>query len=110
MILSNLKAHSRVTNAGISAAESGRKTPKRYSLRENVRRAHVRSLIRARLRPGRLGSCERLCSQWAYALTLSFCVLHREGDWWLARSLATGESGYIPSNYVAPSDSIQAEE
>ncbi|XP_047449795.1 proto-oncogene tyrosine-protein kinase Src isoform X5 [Mugil cephalus] len=34
----------------------------------------------------------------------------REGDWWLARSLDTGESGYIPSNYVAPSDSIQAEE
>ncbi|XP_008317256.1 proto-oncogene tyrosine-protein kinase Src isoform X1 [Cynoglossus semilaevis] len=34
----------------------------------------------------------------------------REGDWWLARSLNTGESGYIPSNYVAPSDSIQAEE
>uniref|UniRef100_A0A8C6UBK0 Tyrosine-protein kinase n=1 Tax=Neogobius melanostomus TaxID=47308 RepID=A0A8C6UBK0_9GOBI len=34
----------------------------------------------------------------------------REGDWWLARSLSTGESGYIPSNYVAPSDSIQAEE
>ncbi|XP_056897745.1 proto-oncogene tyrosine-protein kinase Src isoform X2 [Takifugu flavidus] len=34
----------------------------------------------------------------------------REGDWWLARSLTTGDSGYIPSNYVAPSDSIQAEE
>ncbi|XP_026864102.2 proto-oncogene tyrosine-protein kinase Src isoform X1 [Electrophorus electricus] len=34
----------------------------------------------------------------------------REGDWWLARSLTTGQSGYIPSNYVAPSDSIQAEE
>ncbi|XP_043566537.1 proto-oncogene tyrosine-protein kinase Src-like isoform X1 [Chiloscyllium plagiosum] len=34
----------------------------------------------------------------------------REGDWWLARSLATGNTGYIPSNYVAPSDSIQAEE
>ncbi|KAG7268253.1 hypothetical protein CRUP_036466 [Coryphaenoides rupestris] len=33
-----------------------------------------------------------------------------EGDWWLARSLNTGESGYIPSNYVAPSDSIQAED
>ncbi|KAG5838121.1 hypothetical protein ANANG_G00220430, partial [Anguilla anguilla] len=33
-----------------------------------------------------------------------------EGDWWLARSLTSGESGYIPSNYVAPSDSIQAEE
>lgn len=39
------------------------------------------------------------------------CICHdREGDWWLARSLTTGESGYIPSNYVAPSDSIQAEE
>ncbi|XP_072371161.1 proto-oncogene tyrosine-protein kinase Src-like isoform X2 [Scyliorhinus torazame] len=34
----------------------------------------------------------------------------REGDWWLARSLVTGNTGYIPSNYVAPSDSIQAEE
>ncbi|XP_076832844.1 proto-oncogene tyrosine-protein kinase Src-like isoform X2 [Brachyhypopomus gauderio] len=33
-----------------------------------------------------------------------------EGDWWLARSLTTGESGYIPSNYVAPSNSIQAED
>lgn len=35
---------------------------------------------------------------------------HREGDWWEARSLTTGETGYIPSNYVAPVDSIQAEE
>lgn len=34
----------------------------------------------------------------------------REGDWWLAHSLTTGQTGYIPSNYVAPSDSIQAEE
>ncbi|KAF4078680.1 hypothetical protein AMELA_G00201790 [Ameiurus melas] len=34
----------------------------------------------------------------------------REGDWWLASSLTTGQRGYIPSNYVAPSDSIQAEE
>ncbi|XP_010116433.1 PREDICTED: tyrosine-protein kinase Fyn isoform X3 [Chlamydotis macqueenii] len=33
-----------------------------------------------------------------------------EGDWWEARSLATGGTGYIPSNYVAPVDSIQAEE
>uniref|UniRef100_A0AAZ3NYN9 Tyrosine-protein kinase n=1 Tax=Oncorhynchus tshawytscha TaxID=74940 RepID=A0AAZ3NYN9_ONCTS len=33
-----------------------------------------------------------------------------EGDWWEARSLNTGISGYIPSNYVAPVDSIQAEE
>ncbi|XP_026857819.1 proto-oncogene tyrosine-protein kinase Src-like isoform X2 [Electrophorus electricus] len=33
-----------------------------------------------------------------------------EGDWWLARSLTTEKTGYIPSNYVAPSDSIQAED
>ncbi|XP_051892252.1 tyrosine-protein kinase Fyn-like isoform X4 [Pristis pectinata] len=33
-----------------------------------------------------------------------------EGDWWEARSLTTGRTGYIPSNYVAPVDSIQAEE
>ncbi|XP_073165784.1 proto-oncogene tyrosine-protein kinase Src isoform X4 [Lepidochelys kempii] len=39
-----------------------------------------------------------------------FRWLQREGDWWLAHSLTTGQTGYIPSNYVAPSDSIQAEE
>ncbi|KAJ3606661.1 hypothetical protein NHX12_026180, partial [Muraenolepis orangiensis] len=33
-----------------------------------------------------------------------------EGDWWEARSLSTGGSGYIPSNYVAPVHSIQAED
>lgn len=33
-----------------------------------------------------------------------------EGDWWEARSLSSGATGYIPSNYVAPVDSIQAEE
>ncbi|RVE56151.1 hypothetical protein OJAV_G00233400 [Oryzias javanicus] len=33
-----------------------------------------------------------------------------EGDWWDARSLTTGCSGYIPSNYVAPVDSVQAED
>ncbi|XP_047674890.1 tyrosine-protein kinase fynb isoform X1 [Tachysurus fulvidraco] len=33
-----------------------------------------------------------------------------EGDWWEARSISTGRSGYIPSNYVAPVDSIQAED
>ncbi|XP_011810944.1 PREDICTED: tyrosine-protein kinase Fgr [Colobus angolensis palliatus] len=33
-----------------------------------------------------------------------------EGDWWEARSLSSGQTGYIPSNYVAPVDSIQAEE
>lgn len=41
--------------------------------------------------------------------TLSGCSC-REGDWWEARSINTGRKGYIPSNYVAPADSIQAEE
>nr|4OMQ_A Chain A, Proto-oncogene tyrosine-protein kinase Src [Gallus gallus] len=30
-------------------------------------------------------------------------VNNTEGDWWLAHSLTTGRTGYIPSNYVAPS-------
>uniref|UniRef100_A0AAQ4QIR3 Tyrosine-protein kinase n=1 Tax=Gasterosteus aculeatus aculeatus TaxID=481459 RepID=A0AAQ4QIR3_GASAC len=38
-----------------------------------------------------------------------YVVLH-EGDWWDARSITTGGCGYIPSNYVAPVDSIQAED
>lgn len=38
------------------------------------------------------------------------CFPSREGDWWEARSLSSGATGYIPSNYVAPVDSIQAEE
>lgn len=37
-------------------------------------------------------------------------LVPREGDWWEARSLSSGTTGYIPSNYVAPVDSIQAEE
>ncbi|MEQ2285965.1 hypothetical protein AMECASPLE_037317 [Ameca splendens] len=49
-------------------------------------------------------------SRLTFRLFLLLSFLCREGDWWLARSLTTGESGYIPSNYVAPSDSIQAEE
>lgn len=43
-------------------------------------------------------------------IELLFFLFCREGDWWEARSLDTGNSGYIPSNYVAPVDSIQAEE
>lgn len=43
-------------------------------------------------------------------LTLVLFLSFSEGDWWDARSLTTGGSGYIPSNYVAPVDSIQAEE
>ncbi|NXP00516.1 YRK kinase, partial [Certhia brachydactyla] len=37
-------------------------------------------------------------------------INNTEGDWWEARSLSSGAMGYIPSNYVAPVDSIQAEE
>ena len=37
-------------------------------------------------------------------------VNNTDGDWWLARSLVTGKEGYIPSNYVAPSQSVQAQE
>uniref|UniRef100_A0A8B9VUG0 non-specific protein-tyrosine kinase n=1 Tax=Anas zonorhyncha TaxID=75864 RepID=A0A8B9VUG0_9AVES len=37
-------------------------------------------------------------------------INNTEGDWWEARSLSSGDTGYIPSNYVAPVDSIQAEE
>ncbi|KAM9267866.1 tyrosine-protein kinase Fgr isoform 3-T3 [Morus bassanus] len=37
-------------------------------------------------------------------------INNTEGDWWEARSLSSGATGYIPSNYVAPIDSIQAEE
>ena len=33
-----------------------------------------------------------------------------DGDWWQARSLASGREGYIPSNYVAPYQSFQAQE
>lgn len=32
-----------------------------------------------------------------------------QGDWWLARSKATKQEGYIPSNYVAKVKSIEAE-
>uniref|UniRef100_A0A8C5HHW4 Tyrosine-protein kinase n=1 Tax=Gouania willdenowi TaxID=441366 RepID=A0A8C5HHW4_GOUWI len=37
-------------------------------------------------------------------------INNTEGDWWEARSITSGKKGYIPSNYVAPADSIQAEE
>lgn len=37
-------------------------------------------------------------------------INNQDGDWWQARSLATGQQGYIPSNYVAPQSSIMAEE
>lgn len=49
------------------------------------------------------------CGLFGFTLSV-FWFSCREGDWWLAHSLTTGQTGYIPSNYVAPSDSIQAEE
>ena len=33
-----------------------------------------------------------------------------DGDWWYARSLVTNQEGYIPSTYVAPDKSYEAEE
>lgn len=33
-----------------------------------------------------------------------------DSDWWLAKSLTTYKEGYIPSNYVAPELSVNAQE
>lgn len=33
-----------------------------------------------------------------------------QGDWWFARSLYTGQEGYIPSNYIAKLKSLESEE
>eukprot|EP00800_Vazella_pourtalesii_P004971 TRINITY_DN1573_c0_g1_i1.p1 TRINITY_DN1573_c0_g1~~TRINITY_DN1573_c0_g1_i1.p1 ORF type:complete len:511 (+),score=111.66 TRINITY_DN1573_c0_g1_i1:36-1568(+) len=33
-----------------------------------------------------------------------------EGAWWMARSLQTGQEGYIPSNYVASSNTLESED
>ena len=57
-----------------------------------------------------IGACEFRGMNNDSRLTCYVFPCCREGDWWLARSLTSGQSGYIPSNYVAPSDSIQAEE
>lgn len=35
---------------------------------------------------------------------------NNDGDWWLAKSLVTHKEGYIPSNYVAPEQSVNAQE
>uniref|UniRef100_A0A8C6Z6K9 Tyrosine-protein kinase n=1 Tax=Nothoprocta perdicaria TaxID=30464 RepID=A0A8C6Z6K9_NOTPE len=37
-------------------------------------------------------------------------VLEESGEWWRARSLATGHEGFIPSNYVARAGSLETEE
>ncbi|XP_021117022.1 tyrosine-protein kinase Blk isoform X3 [Heterocephalus glaber] len=36
-------------------------------------------------------------------------VLKGTGDWWLARSLVTGREGYVPSNFVAPVETLEVE-
>lgn len=33
----------------------------------------------------------------------------RTGDWWLAKSLVTGREGYVPSNFVAPVETLEVE-
>uniref|UniRef100_A0A8D2KUI5 Tyrosine-protein kinase n=2 Tax=Varanus komodoensis TaxID=61221 RepID=A0A8D2KUI5_VARKO len=38
-----------------------------------------------------------------------FEVLCSDGDWWLAKSLTTGNKGYIPSNFVALANSLEEE-
>ena len=37
-------------------------------------------------------------------------INNSDGDWWFARSMKSGREGYIPSNYVAPVESVQAQE
>ncbi|KAH0619323.1 hypothetical protein JD844_019318 [Phrynosoma platyrhinos] len=37
-------------------------------------------------------------------------VLEESGEWWRAKSLSTGNEGYIPSNYVARVNSLETED
>lgn len=37
-------------------------------------------------------------------------INNKDGDWWKAKLMSTGKIGFIPSNYVAEKQSIQAEE
>ncbi|KAJ8378778.1 hypothetical protein AAFF_G00235950 [Aldrovandia affinis] len=36
-------------------------------------------------------------------------IIQENGNWWLAKSLVTGEEGYIPSTYVTRVDSMETE-
>ena len=39
------------------------------------------------------------------------CIINADdGDWWYARSKTTGQEGYIPNNYVAEHNTLDAEE
>jgi hypothetical protein len=37
-------------------------------------------------------------------------INNKDGGWWQAKSLTSGETGYVPSNYIAPATSLQTEE
>ena len=41
---------------------------------------------------------------------LLYIISTDEGDWWFGQAMATGQEGYIPSNYVAKWGSLDAEE
>ena len=41
---------------------------------------------------------------------LMYIISTDEGDWWYAQHKMTGAQGFIPSNYVAENDSLDAEE
>ncbi|XP_058235774.1 tyrosine-protein kinase Blk [Hemibagrus wyckioides] len=36
-------------------------------------------------------------------------IIHENGDWWLAKSLVTGNEGYIPCTYVARAHTLEVE-
>ena len=39
-----------------------------------------------------------------------FVISTEEGDWWYARNKETEKEGYVPSNYIAECQSLEAEE
>ncbi|XP_048842328.1 tyrosine-protein kinase Blk isoform X2 [Brienomyrus brachyistius] len=38
-----------------------------------------------------------------------FKILEEDGDWWFAKSLTTGDEGYIPCTYMAKQDTLDVE-
>ena len=41
---------------------------------------------------------------------LLYIISTEEGDWWFAQHKDTGQKGFIPSNYVAENQTLEAEE
>ena len=37
-------------------------------------------------------------------------INNTDGGWWQAKSLSSGQSGFVPSNYIAPASSLHTEE